>query len=194
MGVTHREVMPTVEPLTTVYANNRVAISHQPTRQQDSHSGGFSSARQAQRFLTLPGLTQNHFRLGRPLLQAVNYRLWRTQAFQVWKESVGAEVERETLFSCDRIPLNGQCPCGCNLLRLFPGSILQAVLTSLKTEISLALSSRMVDRVTPEMRIVAAFAGFRKSHRLLSRVIRRGRVHHWQANVQQGCPQRRFVI
>ena len=111
MGVTHREVMPTVEPLTTVYANNRVAISHQPTRQQDSHSGGFSSARQAQRFLTLPGLTQNHFRLGRPLLQAVNYRLWRTQAFQVWKESVGAEVERETLFSCDRIPLNGQCLC-----------------------------------------------------------------------------------
>ena len=51
---------------------------------------GFSSATQAQRFLTLHGLVQNLFRLGRHLLQAVNYRLLRTQAFQVWKDSVCA--------------------------------------------------------------------------------------------------------
>jgi len=39
-----------------------------------------------QRFLMLHGFTQHFFRLGRPLLQAVNYRLFRTQVFQVWKE------------------------------------------------------------------------------------------------------------
>ena len=86
----HREVMPTVEHLNSVYANNRVEGSHQPTRQQEYHMRGFSSSQQAQRFLTLHGLTQNLFRLGRHLMQAVNYRLLRTQAFQVWKESVCA--------------------------------------------------------------------------------------------------------
>ncbi len=86
----HREVMPTVEHLNTVYANNRVEVSHQPTRQQEYHMRSFSSARQAQRFLTLHGLTQNLFRLGRHLMQGVNYRLLRTQAFRVWREAVCA--------------------------------------------------------------------------------------------------------
>jgi putative transposase len=51
---------------------------------------GFASSIQAQRFLTLHGLIQNLFRLGRHLMQAVNYRLLRTQAFQVWQEAVCA--------------------------------------------------------------------------------------------------------
>jgi putative transposase len=38
----------------------------------------------------LHGLTQNLFRLGRHLMQAVNYRILRAQAFQVWKEAVCA--------------------------------------------------------------------------------------------------------
>jgi putative transposase len=86
----HRTVMPTVEHLNHVYANNRAEVSHQPTRQQEYHMRGFASSTQAQRFLTLHGLIQNLFRLGRHLMQAVNYRLLRTQAFQVWKESVCA--------------------------------------------------------------------------------------------------------
>ncbi len=86
----HRAVMPTVEHIHAVYANNRVEVSHQPTRQQAYHMRGFSSATQAQQFLTLHGLVQNLFRLGRHLMQAVNYRLLRTQAFQVWKEAVCA--------------------------------------------------------------------------------------------------------
>jgi putative transposase len=89
-GAAHRAVMPTVEHLNAIYANNRVEGSHQPTRQQEYHMRGFSSATQAQRFLTLHGLTQNLFRLGRHLMQAVNYRLLRTQAFQVWREVVCA--------------------------------------------------------------------------------------------------------
>jgi putative transposase len=51
---------------------------------------GFASSTQAQQFLTMHGLTQNLFRLGRHLMQAVNYRLLRTQAFQIWKDAVCA--------------------------------------------------------------------------------------------------------
>ncbi|MEC4681620.1 MAG: DDE-type integrase/transposase/recombinase [Nitrospirota bacterium] len=86
----HRNVMPTVYHLNHVYANNRAEVSHQSTRQQEYHMCGFSSSTQAQQFLTLHGLTPNLFRMGRYLMQAVNYRLLRTQAFQVWQEAVCA--------------------------------------------------------------------------------------------------------
>ena len=86
----HRTVMPTVEHINHVYANNRAEVSHQPTRQQEYSMRGFTSASHAQRFLTLHGLTQNLFRLGRHLMQAFHYRLLRTKAFQVWKEAVCA--------------------------------------------------------------------------------------------------------
>jgi len=86
----HRAVMPTVKHINTTYANNRAEVSHQPTRQQEYHMRGFSSSSQAQRFLTLHGLTQNLFRLGRHLMRAVHYRRLRTQAFQVWQEAVCA--------------------------------------------------------------------------------------------------------
>jgi putative transposase len=51
---------------------------------------GFSSSTHAQRFLTLHGLTQNLFRLGRHLMRAGNYRILRAQAFRVWQEAVCA--------------------------------------------------------------------------------------------------------
>jgi putative transposase len=86
----HRTVMPTVKHIKDVYANNRVEVSHQATRQQEYHMRGFASSTQAQRFLTMHGLTQNLFRLGRHLMKAVNYRLLRTQAFQIWKDAVCA--------------------------------------------------------------------------------------------------------
>ncbi len=86
----HRTVMPTVKHINDVYANNRVEVSHQATRQQEYHMRGFASSTQTQRFLTMHGLTQNLFRLGRHLMQAVNYRLLRTQAFQIWKDAVCA--------------------------------------------------------------------------------------------------------
>jgi len=86
----HRTMMPTLEHLNQIYANNRVEVSHQPTRQREYHMRGFSSSTQTQRFLTLHGLTQNLFGLGRHLIQAVNYRLLRTQAFQTWQDAVGA--------------------------------------------------------------------------------------------------------
>ncbi|MFB3071787.1 MAG: IS6 family transposase, partial [Nitrospirales bacterium] len=82
--------LPTVEHINAVYANNRVEVSHQPTRQQEYHMRGCSSATHTQRFLTSHGLTQNLFRLGRHLMQAVHYRLLRTQAVQVWEAAVCA--------------------------------------------------------------------------------------------------------
>ena len=84
----HRVVIPTIEPINQVYANNRVEGSHQPRRQQEYHMRRLTSLLQAQRFLMLYGLTQNLFRLDRHLLQAVNYLLLRTQAFQIWKDAV----------------------------------------------------------------------------------------------------------
>jgi len=89
-GAAHRTIMPTVTHINHVYANNRAEVSHQPTRQREYHMRGFASSTQAQRFLTLHGLTQNLFRLGRHLMQAVNYRILRAQAFQVWQEAVCA--------------------------------------------------------------------------------------------------------
>jgi putative transposase len=83
-------MMPTVNHLNHAYANNRAEVSHEPTRQRERHMRGFSSSTQAQPFLTLHGLTQNLFRLGRNLMQAVHYRFLRTQAFQVWQHVVGA--------------------------------------------------------------------------------------------------------
>ena len=86
----HRTIMPSVHHINQVYVNNRAEVSHQSTRHQEYHMRGFASSSQAQRFLTLHGLTQNLFRLGRHVMQAVNYRLLRTQAFQVWREAVCA--------------------------------------------------------------------------------------------------------
>ncbi len=86
----HRTIMPTVEHINHVYANNRAEVSHQPTRQREYHMRGFASSTQAQRFLTLHGLTQNLFCLGRHLMQAVNYRFLRTKSFQIWQDAVCA--------------------------------------------------------------------------------------------------------
>ena len=86
----HRTIMPSVNHINHVYANNRAEVSHEPTRQRERAMRGFNSPTQAQRFLTLHGLTQNLFRVGRHLMQAVNYRLLRTQAFQVWQDIVCA--------------------------------------------------------------------------------------------------------
>ena len=80
--------MPWVNHTNHVYAKNRAEVSYEPTRQREQAMRGFNAPTQAQRFLTLHGLTQNLFRLGRHLMQAVNYRLLRRQAFQVWQDVV----------------------------------------------------------------------------------------------------------
>ena len=39
----HRTIMPTVEHINHVYANNRAEVAHQPTRQREYHMRGFAS-------------------------------------------------------------------------------------------------------------------------------------------------------
>lgn len=81
-----REVMSTVMHDTGRYANNRADVSHQPTRQRERQMRRFKSMGQAQRFLTVHGVVQNLFRLGRHLLRARHYRLFRARAFVRWQQ------------------------------------------------------------------------------------------------------------
>ncbi len=80
----HRTIMPSVAHDTSQYANNRAEVSHEPTRQRERGMRKFKSMAQAQRFLSVHGITQNLFRVGRHLLRAVNYRMLRARAFVVW--------------------------------------------------------------------------------------------------------------
>ena len=80
----HRTIMPSVAHDTSQYANNRAEVSHEPTRQRERQMRRFKSSAQAQRFLSVHGITQNLFRVGRHLLRAANQRMLRARAFVVW--------------------------------------------------------------------------------------------------------------
>ncbi len=79
-----RTVMPSVIHDTGRYKNNRAEVSHQPTRQRERQMRRFKSSAQTQRFLSVHGITQNLFRVGRHLLRAANQRMLRARAFVVW--------------------------------------------------------------------------------------------------------------
>ncbi len=79
-----RTIMPSVAHDTNQYANNRAEVSHEPTRQRERGMRRFKAIAQAQRFLSVHGITQNLFRVGRHLLRAANYRTLRARAFVVW--------------------------------------------------------------------------------------------------------------
>jgi len=79
-GSARRHVMPSVAHNMDRYANNRAEVSHQPTRQRERQMRGFKSAGQAQRFLSVHGVIQNCFSLGRHLLRAEHYRFLRERS------------------------------------------------------------------------------------------------------------------
>ena len=81
-----RTVMPSVVHRTQQYENNRAEVSHQPTRQRERQMRRFTSAGHARHFLSVHGLVQNLFRVGRHLLRAVTHRRLRTRAFGVWQD------------------------------------------------------------------------------------------------------------
>jgi putative transposase len=85
-----RTVMPSVVHDTGRYKNNRAEVSHQPTRQRERQMRRFKSSAQAQRFLSVHGITQNLFRVGRHLLRAANQRTLRARAFLVWNAATCA--------------------------------------------------------------------------------------------------------
>ena len=89
----HRTTLPSVHHCTTQYANNRAEVSHQPTRQRERHMRRFKSLRHVQRFLSVHSPINNLFRVGRHLMQAAHYRLFRDQAFVTWRDvTTGLEV------------------------------------------------------------------------------------------------------
>jgi putative transposase len=80
----HREIMPTVIHEQGKRKNNRIEVSHQPARQQERQMRRFKSPAQAQRFLAAHSQIDNLFRIGRHLLKAAHYRLFRERAFSEW--------------------------------------------------------------------------------------------------------------
>ena len=86
-GVAHRELIPDAIHDTSQYANNRAELSHQPTRVRERSMRRFKSIVQAQRFLDVHSTVYNLFNLGRHLISASHYRLFRLRAFASWKSA-----------------------------------------------------------------------------------------------------------
>jgi putative transposase len=87
-GVAHRELIPESIHDTSQSANNRAELSHQPTRVRERGMRRFKSMQQAQRFLGAHAAVYNLFNLGRHLVSAKNYRLFRDDAFASWNCAV----------------------------------------------------------------------------------------------------------
>ncbi len=86
--VAHRELIPDTIHDTSQYANNKAELSHQPTRVRERGMRKFKSVVQAQRFLSAHAEIYNLFNLGRHLLSAKNYRMFRDRAFVSWEKVV----------------------------------------------------------------------------------------------------------
>ena len=64
----------------------RAELSHEPTRQRERTMRRFKSMGQAQRFLTVHGAMKTLFAIPRHRLRARNYRLFRTEAFDMFQQ------------------------------------------------------------------------------------------------------------
>jgi putative transposase len=85
--VAHRELIPESIHDKSQYANNRAELSHQPTRVRERGMRKFKSVKQAQRFLNVHSAVYNLFNLGRHLVSAKTYRLFRLRSFASWKNA-----------------------------------------------------------------------------------------------------------
>ena len=85
-GSAQEEVMPSVTHIQDRYSNNRVENSHQSTRQQERQMRGFKSHKQTQIFLSVHAQVNNLFNLGRHLMKAKHYQMFRERALNVWTE------------------------------------------------------------------------------------------------------------
>jgi putative transposase len=85
-GAAKREILPGVEHRQHKGLNNRVELSHQPTRQKERQMRRFKSPGQAQRFLSAQGPIGNLFRIRHRYSTAADYRAARRQAFETWRK------------------------------------------------------------------------------------------------------------
>ncbi len=89
-GVARRELIPETIHDTSLYANNRAELSHQPTRVRERGMRRFKSSHQAQRFLSVHSAVYNLFNLGRHLVSAEHHRTLRQSAFVSWEKATMA--------------------------------------------------------------------------------------------------------
>jgi len=88
--VAARELVPSVSHRRSKYLNNRAENSHQPTRVRVRVMKRFASPGQAQRFLFAFSHIRAHFRPGRHLMSAPQWRSEMTTRFAVWDEITAA--------------------------------------------------------------------------------------------------------
>ncbi len=88
-GAAKREVTPSVEHRKHKGLNNRAENPHQPTRRRERQMMHFKSPGQAQRFLSAHDGINKLVLFRRHQVPAAEYRVARTQAFQVWAEVSG---------------------------------------------------------------------------------------------------------
>ena len=86
------EVMPGVEHRQHKGLNNRAENSHQPTRVRERVMRRFKSAGHAQRFLSAFGIISSHFRPGRHLSSARDYREVMKLRFATWAEASCVQI------------------------------------------------------------------------------------------------------
>jgi putative transposase len=85
-----RTVMPSVNHDTSRYSNNLAEVLHEPIRQRERQMRRFKSADQLQRFLSIHGVVQNLFRVGRHRLKSEHHCLLRARSFSIWNEETPA--------------------------------------------------------------------------------------------------------
>ena len=84
-GAAKREILPRVEHRQHKKLNNRVELSHQPTRQKEWQMRKFKSSRQALSFLSVHTHVGNLFRIRHRFETDSDYRTARLQAFVTWQ-------------------------------------------------------------------------------------------------------------
>ncbi len=85
------EVMPSTMHCEDRYANNRAEAYHTHIRANTREQmRRFKSPGQAQRFLSVHSQVHNLFCVGRHLLRAYHYRLFRERSFPTWQEVICA--------------------------------------------------------------------------------------------------------
>jgi len=86
--VARRELIPESIHDTSRHANNRVELSHQPTRVRERGMRRFKSMLQAQRVVRVHAAVANLFNPGRHLVAVGHYRRLRQGAFRSWEGAV----------------------------------------------------------------------------------------------------------
>jgi putative transposase len=86
--------------------NNRAENSHQPTRRRERIMKRFKSARQAQRFLSVPDQVANLFRMPYPEPATADFRrASRERAFAAWREISKTNALSDLFSQTNRVSL-----------------------------------------------------------------------------------------